>query len=233
MSRSAGCSIMASMFLYFGKRFDSTQVGRRVVKVECNRCGCEYFYELTRIGIGAASAPYGIGTGSASRRAQKLSETDLQKRLTREADLVPCPRCNWINDELVQGYRRGRYRGLNKLALLVGIIGTACGLICAWFVSIGPPADRGAVPYVLFGGPAVFVLLTIAVILLRNALRWLIRPNRHFPRAPKLPPNTPPALMLDSATGQLRLAGLCTIDPTQEKTIGEVDRTGITVRRNT
>jgi hypothetical protein len=194
------------MLFYYGKRYDAAKAGQRIVKVGCDRCGCEYFYELTRVGAGAASAPYGIGTQSAIRQAQAMSEQDVQKRLAHEADLVPCPSCNWINDELVQGYRRGRYRGLSGAALLFGILGTASALICGWYVSIGPPADRGAVPYIVVGGPVVVISFACALLVLRSLLRRLIQPNRRFPQPPKLPRGSPPALVLDNATGALCVA---------------------------
>ena len=53
------------MFVYWGTRFDAVQAGKRVVGVKCDKCGCEYFYVLARTGVGAGSAPYGIGAGSA------------------------------------------------------------------------------------------------------------------------------------------------------------------------
>jgi hypothetical protein len=104
------------MFIYYGKTFESSRAGGCVVGVVCDNCGGTYYYELARIGTGAHTAPYGIGTSSASQKAHDQSETDLQRRLAVEAELVPCPKCHWISDELVKGYRLGRYRGVGKLA---------------------------------------------------------------------------------------------------------------------
>src|SRR5687768_10630050 len=158
------------MLFYFDKKFDAERVGARLERVECSKCGCEYFYELRRVGKGRGFAPYRLGQASAARLAHEKSAHDLAERLTFEADLVPCPRCNWINDELVEGYRRGRYRRLGAVAVGVGVIGTAASLIAAWFISIGPAADRAALPYCLFGGPMVFISSAAAMISLR---RWL------------------------------------------------------------
>src|SRR5438105_396547 len=104
------------MLFYYGKTFEASRAGGRVVGVICDHCGCRYYYELTRIGTGANTASYGIGTSRASRKAHEQSERDLQRRLALEAELVPCPQCNWINGELVKGYRLGRYRGVGKFA---------------------------------------------------------------------------------------------------------------------
>lgn len=74
------------------------------------------FYELTMIGIGTTSAPYGLGATSAETTSKDLSALELQNRLIDEAELVPCPRCHWINEELIEGYRRSRYRWAAPLA---------------------------------------------------------------------------------------------------------------------
>jgi hypothetical protein len=192
------------VFFYYGQRFESARAGVRLIPVECSNCGCKYFYELARIGTAATSAPYGIAAAGAARRANEGSEYALQGRLEAEAELVPCPSCNWINQELIEGYRRSRYRNLGPLTLAMGFAGAILSMVCAWFISIGPPADRGLLPYFLFGGPAAFASFTAGMLLLRSYLRRRIQPNRNFPSAPTLPFASPPALLRDN--GRLRPA---------------------------
>lgn len=194
------------MVAYFQKRVETAQVGGCVVSVQCDKCDCRYFYELTRIGSGSEIAPYGVGAARATRSAEEQSEEDLQNRLEFEAELVPCPECHWINDEIVQGYRLGRYRRFGKFALGVGFVGTVGSLFCAWFISIGLPADRGALSYFLIGGPIFFAFLAASIVLFRNWMRSRIQPNRDFPRSPKLPIGSPSALISDASSGQLRPA---------------------------
>jgi hypothetical protein len=174
--------------------------------VPCDHCGFTYYYELARIGAGANTASYGIGSSSASKKAQDQSESDLQRRLAVEAELVPCPRCQWISDELVQGYRLGRYRGVGKLAFAIGFAGSILSLIVAWFIHIGLPGDRWLLPYLLIGGPATFMGIAMTLLVLRGWLRGRIQPNWEFPQQPRLPPGTPPALILDETTQNLRPA---------------------------
>src|ERR1700733_2571092 len=99
------------MIFYFGRHYASTSIGGRIREVICDKCKYQYFYELTLMGAGSANAPYAIGSDAADKRATEQAERDLEKRLADEAELVPCPKCHWINDNLIQGYRRGRYRG--------------------------------------------------------------------------------------------------------------------------
>jgi hypothetical protein len=192
------------LFLYYGKTFESALAGGCVVGVVCDRCSRTYYYELARIGAGAHTASYGIGSSSANLKAQDQSEADLQQRLDTEAELVPCPQCHWINDELVRGYRRGRYRGIGKLAFGLGLAGSILSLVVAWCIHMGPQRDRWILPYVLIGGPAAFTGIAISLLLFRRWLRNRIQPNREFPKEPGLPPGTPLALILDEATQNLR-----------------------------
>jgi hypothetical protein len=127
----------------------------------------------------------------------------LRRRLSEEAELVPCPQCYWVNEDLVEGYRRSRYQRLGSFAFGVGFFGTVISLICGWFTSLGPPADRRALPYCLYVGPALFVSLAAGMLLLQYWLRGRIRPNRSFPLAPELPPGSPPALVRGGSTGEL------------------------------
>jgi hypothetical protein len=195
------------MVIYYGKQFHSASIGARLVEVVCDKCGCEYQYELARVGSGAASAPYTIGSARAANSAAEQARGDLNRRLAEEAELVPCPKCHWINEELVSGYRRGRYRGWTKLAAGLGLVGTLASMLGAWFVSTGPAADRGALPYLLIGGPTISIALAGLILLMRHLLRSRIQPNRDYPLAPRLPHGTPTALLRNPATGAIEPAG--------------------------
>lgn len=183
------------MLFYYGKQYESANVGERLVRVECDHCQCVYHYQLARVGEGAANSHFGIGNTAAADSAEDRSRKNLKQRLVNEAELVPCPKCNWINDELVEGYRQSQYRGAGGCALAIGLVGTVSSLICAWYAYSGPIPEEKALPYFLFVGPAIFISIAIAILLYRRLARSLIRPNRNFPLPPKLPEGTPPALI--------------------------------------
>ncbi len=192
------------MIPYFSSRFEASQAGSRLASVECEQCKCQYFYELTCIGTGTATAPYGLGGTSDETSSQLQAAAELQERLTWEAELVACPQCHWINNELVEGYRQGRYRWAAPLAAGIAFFGTVAALISAAYLWFGPAVDLGALPYVLIGGPGISVAIGVAIVLVRNFLRSRIRPNRNFPAPPKVSPGVPPALLLDEATQTLK-----------------------------
>ena len=192
------------MLFYYGKQFESANVGGRLVRVECDHCQCVYHYQLARVGEGAANSHFGIGNTAAAESAEDRARQNLKQRLVDEAELVPCPKCNWINEELVEGYRQSQYRGAGGCALAIGLVGTVSSLICAWCAFAGPIPEEKALPYFLFVGPAIFISIAVAILFYRRLARSLIRPNRNFPLPPKLPEGTPPALIDNIETGELQ-----------------------------
>lgn len=186
-------------FHYHAKTINAERVGRRVVRVECAQCGCEYFYHFARIGFGSSQAPYGLGVGRATRSANQKAQKDLDRRMATEADLVPCPKCNWVNDELVTGFRRANYRKLGEAARLVAAAGVIIGFIVGLAVGISAP---GELPYVLIL-PAGCLLFAWGLLVLRKWLRSRIRPNENHPFPPTLPPGSPRALLRDPESGVL------------------------------
>lgn len=104
---------------------------------------------------------------------------------------------------MVTGYRRGRWRRAPGYAAAIAFFGTVASLIGGWFLSAGPAADRGAVPYLLYGGPTIAVALAGAILIVRHLIRRRIRPNRDYPLPPRLPRSSPAALVRNAATGDL------------------------------
>jgi hypothetical protein len=184
---------------YHAKVINSERVGGRLVRVACTRCGCEYFYKFTRIGVGSAQAPYGLGVDRATRSANQKAQKDLDRRLASEAELVPCPKCNWISDELVAGFRRGSYRNVGRSAALIAAAGGVIGVVLG--VTFGLTAP-GALPYAMII-PAGLLAAGGGLFLLQKWLRSRIRPNQDHPLPPKLPPGSPPALLKDPTNGRL------------------------------
>lgn len=178
------------------------ELGKCVVRVECSNCGCHYHYTLIRIGVGSAMALYSIGLEYATRSAQEQATDDMNRRLETEAELVPCPRCQWINESLIDGYRRGRYRSAASAAKVFAFIGFCSLAIFALIFFTDPAAARPAVAFFLLGGTALFWLSALAIVGLGRFLRNQIQPNRYFPQPPKLPPGVPTAHLLNADGGE-------------------------------
>lgn len=154
------------------------------------------------MGSGAGVAPYSFGASSASSAAMGGAKADTERRLEGEAELVPCPRCNWINEDLITGYRNSCYRGYFGSVVAVATVVLAACLVMSWFVWIGPQADHGTLRYLLIYFPLAIIASVVCVKLFIGWLRCRIQPNVNFPLAPNIPRGTPRALMV-SASGEL------------------------------
>jgi hypothetical protein len=190
------------MFLYFGKHFTQSAAGQRLARVECDRCGTGYCYQLSRVGTGVGVAPYCLGQARAARLAEQRAAKELERALDRGRELVPCPKCSWINEDLVQGYRRTRYRLWGRVAFY--ILGTAIllALTLVPLLAFGDPDALPIVALILLG----IVLLSGGTLGIQMWLRGRINPNRNYPDAPELLPGTPPALLQDPISGEIKAA---------------------------
>jgi hypothetical protein len=61
-------------------------------------------------------------------------------------------------------------------------------------------------PYFLIYIPLSMAGFALTVVIVTVILRSRFRPNANYPRPPKVPAETPPALEIDSETGKLVLA---------------------------
>jgi len=189
------------MFIHVSKVFTGSAAGQRLQSVICEKCGTGFYYQLSRVGIGKGEAPYFLGQSAAAERAQTNAQKDLVRRLELESELVPCPKCQWVNQDLIERYRRRKHRRAPWIAAGIAI----AGLIAAWlewFTSIERKFSTTTLIVL-----AASLVCAAGVLLIRSCLRQHLDPNRNFPDNPVVPPGTPPALVerRDAQTGQLYL----------------------------
>jgi len=173
--------------LYFGQTIESLASGKRLVEVECEKCKSRYFYELARQALGAAMAPYFLFSANATDRSAAGAQRSLAKRLSREAELVPCPKCRWINDDLIKGYRRSVWPRVG-MPIYILVVAGVLFLIMSTDVSVS--GRRWVLTAAI-----LFLLAPVGILGSRFLLRRSINPNAAFPRPPVVPPGTPPALI--------------------------------------
>ncbi len=202
------------------KTIESETWGSRTIQVECEKCHCSYYYLLTRRGRGFGVHNLSVDLATATKVANEQSQSSLKKRLGNEAEPVPCPKCNWINADLVEGYRLSRFESLSSMALGIGLWGTTAMLALAFCSYIKPGFGQSWALFFLIAGPPITLPLGASLIILRDALRRRIHPNRDFDLHGTLPRGTPLAWIQDRTTGELRLVA--------RKSRGE-DRQGIWV----
>jgi hypothetical protein len=195
------------MLIFGGKLFTATAAGQRLETVVCEKCSTKYHYIITRLATGKGSAPYMVGQQAANERAVAASRSNLEKRLGREAEMVPCPKCHWVNEDLVRRYRRTLYRWMGKFAWIIplAIFFLAIPISMSLYDQLG---YNSKVPRDVQWSMDVLALLSpVIVLLVRHHLRQKVDPNRTYPRSPRLPAGTPPAMLerVDPQSGEVVL----------------------------
>ena len=185
---------------YHEKTFTTTVSGRRTVPVACEKCGYRYYFELARQAVGKGSAPYYLFQKAAKQRSVNRANKLLAKKLARESELVPCPQCHWINEELIDGYFRSRRRTLPWVLIIL-----VASVLIIPVVAMLPVKNSNLVPIGLLILVAVVAGLMALMPVTRMIARARLRPNTNYPNPPKLPPGTPPALVeqTDPVTGRV------------------------------
>jgi hypothetical protein len=177
--------------IYFGRRYSAAMTGSVVRRVKCEKCPCEYAYELVRRGTGSGTSPYLLNNAGAQDLAQKQASRRLRKQLENGMDPVPCPDCGWYQVEMVAEIRRRKLRPLVGLALFCLIaavtIGTFAGI---WFANDNHPweaeswIELGAVVGGLLAASITFTLV-------RRIVLQQSHPNRDYPALPAPCPGAP------------------------------------------
>ncbi|MCA9060992.1 MAG: hypothetical protein KDA85_20915, partial [Planctomycetaceae bacterium] len=187
-------------------QYAASLAGSCLVEVCCEKCNTMYYYQLSRIGAGTGVAIYNVRADEARKAAHNNAAADLLCILQQDAELVPCPHCQWINESLVQLYRSSRYPRILTTAWKIMIIGSVSCLIAAWYFRNSAAADRWLYHAALWGGPVASIAVGLMLLGTRRLLQSRIIPNLHYPALPELPPGTPPALIWNPTTQSLEVA---------------------------
>jgi hypothetical protein len=177
------------MHVYVAKAFTAVVNGSRIADVRCERCSVDFHYALERQGEGTANAHYYLFQDAAKRRAERRAAKNLERRLAGDAEPVACPRCNWVNTELVALHRRSRHRWMGTAACIAACVVPLVTLLGRY--STGKRIREDEWPSLLGTGVGGGLAIAAAILVIRWALRRRFDPNRSFPAPPTLPLGTP------------------------------------------
>jgi hypothetical protein len=74
--------------------------------VECEECKQKYVYRMVRTGAGQGNSLYFLDNAGAQRRAQGQAKAELEHKLKKECDAVPCPKCGLYQEDMVEKMRK-------------------------------------------------------------------------------------------------------------------------------
>jgi len=172
--------------------FSSAQTGQVQREVFCEKCGCNYSYEMVRRGRGEAMTPSGFGEAAAEQRAQAAAAASLNNLLQSQHDPVACPDCGWVQSYMVEAMRVRAHRWLSRGSYVVGFLLGACAFFGFFAVAgIGGRSFQEDDLVRIFALVLLAPLTVIAGTAGRSFWSKSINPNRHYPQRPSPIPGAP------------------------------------------
>ncbi len=154
----------------------ATDEGSVAKVVRCEQCTVEYVYQVRRRSQGGS-----VGFLVADHEAAARSAAgNLKTLLSCACEPVPCPKCGWLQRDMVRQARQLKYRGLLTAGVVLFLAG--CILLGA-FMLVEGIAQATKSPWV--GCAAVIVgllalgaaALAAVLLVLRFLLPWFYDPN--------------------------------------------------------
>jgi hypothetical protein len=118
-----------------GYEYRCTVRGGTYQIVQCERCRHVYVYLMTRTGMGWA-ANILFSNPEAESSAGTTALVELQKKLHRDSDAVPCPECGTYQTEMVEALRLERCRKLTLAAKVTLVTALILAMLCAVYLML-------------------------------------------------------------------------------------------------
>jgi hypothetical protein len=113
---------LSDMIWYFGRRYTTKLTGSIRQRASCEKCGSAYTYLVTRQGLGQGTSPYMLDNAGAAERAREAAQRRLNDKLQKAIDPVPCPKCGWVQANMVEEARRRRLRWMRNVGIFLPIL---------------------------------------------------------------------------------------------------------------
>lgn len=95
--------------------FKATVHGSVPKLVECEQCQFEYVYVVTRTAEAEQTSSLFFDTGG-REEAEQRAAAYLQEGLDQACEVVPCPKCGWVQEHMVERARELHHLWLEYLA---------------------------------------------------------------------------------------------------------------------
>ena len=152
--------------------------GQAVRHVQCENCGNEFDYTLSRkVALDAPVLP------TMKQRSQKICRERLAKSLSTAIEPVSCPKCDWVQAEMAIELRRRFVKPLNTIVM---IFAASCALLAIPFGFLAyqwrnVPKEAGGYS-TMAAVPATACLIGIGLIILRSIIARILYPQTGFKR---------------------------------------------------
>ncbi len=140
--------------------------------VDCEACGGQFDYVLTRDAAGADNSLFSWTETASMQKAQANASRNLERLLAREHDAVLCPHCGWLQQAMVAAVRRQSYVGLREVAKISFLF---AGAAAAVFAAVLIALLAGFGPGIANAGPLLLGVGAVPLIALPGILAWVVR----------------------------------------------------------
>lgn len=163
------------------RQFTTSVSGSIKRRAHCEKCGGDYVYELSRHVSGTARVGPRTDNDDAREGSRHRAARNLDKTLREAIEPVPCPQCGWLQSSMVKDLKKHHHRWMNKLGLVLAIVGGGIALLLGMFLS-NPYVDPSVHFLVAFATGVC--LIGVGLVPLRMVLARKLDPNaNHAARA--------------------------------------------------
>jgi hypothetical protein len=157
----------------------ATATGLTLRLVECESCRHQYGYLLKAVATVRAGGSESRG-GQAVDEAAKVAKAKVKKRLKHALELVPCPDCGWVQDNMRALARKAHLRWLMYVSAALCFLAILLSAGATVTLAVTRRASEGILLYLVVAVVA-FGLIGLGLLALRLLLATLHEPNRSNP----------------------------------------------------
>jgi hypothetical protein len=97
----------------------ASHAAARFQNVRCEKCGQFYHYPIFREGFGSYAA---IDEDAAVHAASSIAQARVINAIDRGVEIVPCPSCGWVQDDMVREMKRRTAQPLHFIGIALVVI---------------------------------------------------------------------------------------------------------------
>jgi len=114
-----------------GRKYTASIKGKKWIPLECDFCGCNFFYEYKQEFYGTGSSLLWLDNEGAEYRAAKNAEAGLEKKFNSKINLVVyCPDCGKYSKEMIRKIKLEKTVSIAVTALV--FLSTAAFVTVPW-----------------------------------------------------------------------------------------------------
>jgi len=152
--------------------YTATVRGAVLKRVTCEGCGERYVYAMERTARGQGTSAYMLDNRGAERRSSAAADKTLRRMFERECDIVPCPACGTVQEDMVRTSRSGHRRWLLRAGIWMILAAGGLGFV-NWVSGMEGPRYQ----FLSWPAYAVIAMLGPAALVVRAFLQAAHDPN--------------------------------------------------------